>query len=179
MKNVPEKYKQGQDWADATWITAIEVEERYGVSRQQQRNLYMKGAAPDALYLGATLLYWRSSAEPYFREYDKRQKERIDSSEKRKEKRRPGRPKKVKGEYTYTLWGQEYKDTRPPAEVEREWKIKVASYYPHVMQDVENHKPLQEAMTCPDQYPDYRDHVRPLFAEIGKLFRNLEVGKES
>lgn len=94
MKNVPEKYKQGQDWSDANFITAIEVEERYGVSRQQQRNLYMKGVPPDALYIGATLLYFRITAEPFFRDYDKRQKDRIANSEERKDKRRPGRPKK-------------------------------------------------------------------------------------
>lgn len=98
MKNVPEKYKQGQEWANANYITAIEVEQTYGVSRQQQRNLYMKGTPPDALYIGATLLYWRSTAEPFFRDYDKRQKDRIASSEERKDKRRPGRPKKNKVE---------------------------------------------------------------------------------
>lgn len=96
MKNTPEIYKQGQDWFDAHYISSIEVEEKYNVSRQQQRNLYSKGQAPDALYIGATLFYWRDTAEPWFKEYDQRQKGRIKNSEERKEKKARGRPRKAR-----------------------------------------------------------------------------------
>lgn len=94
MKNVPDKYQKGQTWFDAHYISVIEVEERFGVSRQQQRNLYAKEAPPDALYVGATLFYWRDSAEPFYAEYDARQKARVKSCAERKAKRKPGRPPK-------------------------------------------------------------------------------------
>ena len=94
MKNVPDKYQQGQTWLDSNYITCIEVEERFGVSRQQQRNLYMKADPPDASYMGSTLCYWRATAEPWFAEYDARQKARVKSGEERKAKRKPGRPRK-------------------------------------------------------------------------------------
>lgn len=158
------------------YMTAKEVEENYKVSMSRQTQL-IKAGRLIVVKSAQRVLYPRDFAQWWFGQYVAAQTARV-STKIAKSQKKAGRPKKVKGEYTYMLWGQEYKDTRPPAEVEREWKVKVASYYPHVMQDVENHMVLREAMTYPDQYPDYRDHVRPLFAEIGKLFRKLAAGQE-
>ena len=96
MRDVPEKYKAGQAYHDSLYISIGEVEDRFKVSKQQQRNLYLKEEAPDAIYIGATLFYWRATAEPWFAEYDLRQKGRIKNAEERKEKKARGRPKKVK-----------------------------------------------------------------------------------
>lgn len=162
-------------------LTIAQVKEKYNISTQLQYLLIKDNKIPGHLLIGKTHLYLMCIAKPWFDQYVAKQIARVSAKEAKKVdgvKRGRGRPKKVKGEYTYTLWGQEYKDTRPPGEVEREWKIKVGSYYPHVMKELETPMVLQEAMTHPDLYPDYRDHVRPLFAEIGKLFRKIAAGQE-
>lgn len=174
----PEQITQANEWLQSNvdteiWTTAA-VCEKYKFSGARLNQLNKAHIIPGHIKFGSTHVYIARFAGPWFDAYRKR----ADVRKVKVEPKKAGRPKKVKGEYTYTLWGQEYTDTRPPAEVEREWKVKVASYYPHVMQDVENHMVLREAMTYPDQYPDYRDHVRPLFAEIGKLFRKLAAGQE-
>jgi hypothetical protein len=180
IPDTPEAREWVRQIMDRTIWTVKEVQSLYGLSQSTVSRLYTKHDWTFAFKKGSQILFLADYAKPWFDRYNAEQNINRSAEQLDPEtgKRRPGRPKKVKGEYTYTLWGQEYTDTRPPAEVEREWKVKVASYYPHVMQDVENHKPLHEAMTYPDQYPDYRDHVRPLFAEIGKLFRKLATGQE-
>lgn len=168
MKNVPEKYKQGQQWFDAHYISVIEVEDRYGVSRQQQRNLYVKGSAPDALYIGHTLFYWRATAEPWFADYDKRQKERVASSQERKSKTKG--PRKAKGS-TYTLFGTEYP---MPDNIGREydnWLNYVVSFYPdyflagqykNVVGDMVLHQPQE---------------LKNALREVHDLFRKMKAGK--
>lgn len=158
------------------YMTAKEVEETYKVSMSRQTQL-IKANRLIVVKSAQRVLYPRDFATWWFGQYVAAQVARV-STKIAKGAKKSGRPKKVKGEYTYTLWGQEYKDTRPPGEVEREWKIKVGSYYPHVMKELETPMVLPEAMTHPDLYPDYRDHVRPLFAEIGKLFRKIAAGQE-
>ena len=123
MKNVPEKYAQGQSWIDANYISVVEVQERFNVSRQQQRNLYMKGIPPDAFYIGSTLSYFRPSAEAFFSEYDAKQKARIKNANERKEKRKPGRPKKDKESWrTFTLYGKEQRIPNEYRNVHEYWR---------------------------------------------------------
>lgn len=167
MKNVPEVYRKGQSWADENYITVMEVEKRFGVSRQQQRNLYAKGLPPDALYIGSTLCYWRASAEPYFRDYDARQKERITNSEIRKEKKKPGRPKKVKGEYEYTLWGSVYKTTNEPRAEMLNWKGYIAAQYPQFYEGGDFKKVIGELIK--DQPPELKNALK----EIDHVFRKI------
>lgn len=176
MRDVPEKYKAGQAYHDSLYISIGEVEDRFKVSKQQQRNLYLKEEAPDAIYIGATLFYWRATAEPFFRDYDKRQKDRIANSEERKDKRRPGRPKKEKSVegWSYELMGKVYTDTRKPAEVHAEWLIRLAQDFPQFYQIPDRAIILPDVMINKDRYPQYYEVVLPIRIAINEAFKQFK-----
>lgn len=181
---VPEQYRDAaREWLtnefNQSILTGSEVCAYCGITQSKLSRIVATENPFFVFKKGNVFLFIAHYAYPWMEDVKAQQAASVAARQSKTEKKKVGRPKKVKGQYTYMLWGQEYTDTRPPAEVEREWKQKVASYYPHVFADLEKPMALPDAMAHPDNYPDFVNHVMPLFAEIGALFRKLAAGQLS
>lgn len=169
---------EAREWVRTSFSNAImtvkEVQEKWGLSQSTVSRLYTKHDWPFAFKKGNQILFITEFAVPWFEAYNAQQD--VNRSKAKIKEDKPKKAKKVKGEYTYTLNNIEYTDTRPPAEVEREWKRKVAQCYPHVFLDLEKPMALPDAMVHPEQYPDYQNFVSPAFLHIGEVFRKLLAG---
>jgi hypothetical protein len=128
----PEQVKLYTDQAEAEFVqhymTAKEVEEKFKVSMSRQTQLIRAGKLI-VVKSAQRVLYPRDFALWWFGQYVASQQARI-STKLAKNEKKAGRPKKSKGEFTYTLFGTEYTSNEPLEVVWDKWKDYIASQYP-------------------------------------------------
>lgn len=175
--NIPDT-PEARDWVrnvmDKGLWTSKEVQELYGLSQSTLSRLYTKHNWQFAFKKGNQILFLAEYAKPWFDHYNAQQNvnlsaERVDP--KTGKAKKVGRPKKVKGEYTYTLWGQEYTDSLPPKTVWNNWLGYIASQYPQFYRDGKFENVIGELIM--QQPPE----LKSALAEVNKVFRKLTAGE--
>lgn len=174
-----EQIIQANEWltcnvASEMWTTA-QVAAEFKLSGARLTQLNKAYNIPGRILFGSTNVYIMKFAGPWFRDYVARQTARASTREAKKAKKGNGRPKKSKGAYTYTLFGQEYTETRAPGIVHAEWCAKLASAYPQYYADVQHAKVLPDVMVNKDAYPEYYSTVLPWRTEINEVFNKLKA----
>ena len=162
-----EQVIQSNEWlehnvATEIWTTAV-VSAKFKISAARLNQLHKKYQIPGHIKLGATHLYIARYAQPWFEAHELRKKHKKVKVEVKK-------PKKVKGEYTYTLWGQEYTDSLPPKTVWSNWLGYIASQYPQFYRDGKFENVIGELIM--QQPPE----LKSALAEVNKVFRKLTAG---
>lgn len=162
-----EQVIQSNEWlehnvATEIWTTAV-VSAKFKISAARLNQLHKKYQIPGHIKLGATHLYIARYAQPWFEAHELRKKHKKVKVEVKK-------PKKVKGEYTYTLWGQEYTDSLPPKTVWNNWLGYIASQYPQFYRDGKFENVIGELIM--QQPPE----LKSALAEVNKVFRKLTAG---
>lgn len=171
----------------AIW-TVKEVQALYGLSQSTVSRLYTKHDWGFAFKKGNQILFLADYAKPWFDQYQaeqdiNRSPERVDP-ETGKVKKKPGRVKKVKGEFEYELFGVLYKGKDSILKAETQWRLWLRNQYPHYFQPNLNRDgwpvPYFELMNDLEGTlcPDYRVNVAPKIEEINRVFRQLEKVKK-
>ena len=148
------------------YMTAKEVEEKYKISMSRQTQL-IKARRVIVVKDSQRVYYRRSYAEWWFGAYTDQQTAKASTREAKKADKKPGRPKKVKGEYEYTLWGSVYKTTNEPRVEMLNWKGYVAAQYPQFYKDGDFKKVIGELIK--DQPPELKNALK----EIDHVFRKI------
>ena len=151
------------------YMTAKEVEEVYKISMSRQTQL-IKSKKVIVVNDSQRVYYERSFAAWFFSAYVAKQTAKASTREAKKAEKKSGRPKKVKGEYTYTLWGQEYTDSLPPKTVWNNWLGYIASQYPQFYRDGKFENVIGDLIM--QQPPE----LKSALAEVNKVFRKLTAG---
>lgn len=165
---------EAADWVqkvmDSSIMTAKEVQTKWGLSQSTVSRLYTKFNWSFAFKKGNQILFLSEYAVPWFESYNaeqniNRSNETLAPGEPKRKK--PGRPKKVKGEYEYTLWGSVYKTTNEPRAEMLNWKGYVAAQYPQFYEGGDFKKVIGELIK--DQPPELKNALK----EIDHVFRKI------
>ena len=163
-----EQVIQSNEWlehnvATEIWTTAV-VSAKFKISAARLNQLHKKYQIPGHIKLGATHLYIARYAQPWFEAHELRKKHKKVKVEVKK-------PKKVKGEYTYTLWGQEYTTTEDPDIVFHNVRQWVMSRWPDYYTYTEKgYEPIGEKI---NQHPeDLREEMR----HVSESFKQAKKG---
>lgn len=148
------------------YMTAKEVEEKYKISMSRQTQL-IKAKRVIVVKDSQRVYYRRSYAEWWFGAYTDQQTAKASTREAKKADKKVGRPKKVKGEYEYTLWGTVYKTTNEPRAEMLNWKGYIAAQYPQFYEGGDFKKVIGELIK--DQPPELKNALK----EIDHVFRKI------
>lgn len=165
----PEQITQANEWlqtnVDSEMWTSAEVCKHFKFSGARLNQLNKEHVIPGHIKFGATHVYLMRFAGPWFAAYKKRadvRKVKVEAPNKKS-----GRPKKVKGEYEYTLWGSVYKTANEPREEMLNWKGYVAAQYPQFYEGGDFKKVIGELIK--DQPPELKNALK----EIDHVFRKI------
>ena len=155
------------------YMTAKEVEEVYKISMSRQTQL-IKSKKVIVVNDSQRVYYERSFAAWFFSAYVAKQTAKASTREAKKAEKKSGRPKKVKGEYTYTLWGQEYTTTEDPDIVFHNVRQWVMSRWPDYYTYTEKgYKPIGEKINQhPEDLREEMRHVSESFKQAKKAYKN-------
>lgn len=152
--------------ATEIWTTAV-VSAKYGLSGARLTQLHKAHQIPGHIKLGATHLYIARYAQAWFDSYksrDKRKKVKVEVK----------KPKLKKGEYIYTLWGQDYITTEDPDIVFHNVRQWVMSRWPDYYTYTEKgYEPIGEKINQhPEDLREEMRHVSESFKQAKKVYKN-------
>lgn len=172
---VPEQYRDAaREWLtnefNQSILTGSEVCAFCGITQSKLSRIVATENPFFVFKKGNVFLFIAHYAYPWMEDVKAQQAASVAARQTKSDKKKVGRPKKVKGEYTYTLFGTEYKSTAPIAEEHNNWLGYIASQWPDYFEGGKYEKVYGHMiMSQPEA-------LRAQLKEVNALFRKMAAG---
>ena len=172
---VPEQYRDAaREWLTKEFnesiLTGAEVCAYCGITQSKLSSIVATEIPFFVFKKGNVFLFIAHYAKPWMEDVKAQQAASVAARKSKAENKKVGRPKKVKGEYTYTLFGTEYISTAPVAEDYDNWLNYIASQWPDYYEGGKFEK------VNADMIMQQPEALRAQIKEINAVFRKIMAG---